>query len=161
MAYNWEYFSLPLTLASDGSTISMNNDYSGGAVNFSVTNARSGNMVVERLLVQIRDTGTFTDANFGAITLTNGISVQYTLNGTTITLTNANNIKTNMDFSVYCYDNIITDASAGDDATSARWTFGSKGITLKPTEIISMTLNDDLTGLSEMQAMVQGYYENS
>ena len=158
-----QFITKHLTLASDLSTREMSSDYSGGEVEFSLTNTTTSKLNISRFIHSLRDNGSMDGGEYGAIgaALTNGINLKYTHNGTVISLTDFP-IKENFDWVVECYDTEIVSFSGGNDLLKVRWTFQKSGVgvILDPGERFIMTLHDDFSSVIEMQAVVQGFYFN-
>ena len=98
-----------------------------------------------------------------ASALTNGIVVEVVNgSGSTATqlfdFTDGQNIKTNENWTLLSGTDAVATPAAGDDALPIRWTLAKSGssLYLKPGHRIRFTLQDDLTGISSMRAMVQG-----
>ena len=120
---------------------------------------------IERIIINIRDSGTVNADTFGALTaLTNGCKVQVRdgAAGTVVKqdLLDGKTIKNNGDFAAFCYDMTISTATAGDKAVSVRWTFAKSGepVILRGGrgERLVFETQDDTTGLVEFTVMAQG-----
>lgn len=129
---------------------------------FYISGPSSGRMVLERMIIHVRDGSGFSAEKYGGLTaLTNGLSVAVVTEGETVDLTDGVPVKTNAAWGRLCYDLAFHITGAGDDFMSVRWTFSRSGkpIVLKSaTDKLGVTLNDDMTGLVEHYFMVQGYY---
>ena len=118
---------------------------------------------LERVLVYYQDTGAFDAAKYANnITLTNGIEVQvHASDGTTVKtdLLDGETIKTNGDWSSVCFDVNHLTMGTGDETLAVRWTFSKAGqpIRLAAGDSLAFTINDDMTGMTIMTAMVQGH----
>jgi len=136
------------------STSTRSFQYSPGAGKFACVN---------RLLILVLDTG-IEPALFGGLTaLTNGVKI--TCNDTDgselIDFTDGDAINSNAEWvHLAGTDNPITDSGVGPgiDELAVRWTIGKAGssLFLKETQSIRFEIRDDLSGLTEFRAMVQG-----
>lgn len=118
---------------------------------------------INRLLILILDAG-IQPALFGGITaLANGVRI--TCNDTDgselLDFTDGDNININAEWvHLAGVDAPITDSGLGPgiDELAIRWTIGNAGssLHLKDTQSIRFTIQDDLTGLTEFRATVQG-----
>ena len=140
------------------------------AVNGSVTpvvfeweNTTGVTVYVHRMLIYYADAGTF-DANLyanGAI-LTNGIEFKHVnaADEVILDLMDGFPVKTNSHWSALCYDWQYNAVGTGDNTASVRWTFdkAGKSIQVADGEKLQMTINDNLTGLTEHFAQIQGWY---
>jgi hypothetical protein len=112
------------------------------------------------MLTMLAGSATMDDGKFGNIAaLTNGL-VFRTYNGIHKTIFN---FKTNRDIKQWCYDvNYSENAPAGDSGLSARITFNGQdkhGVSLRVsgTEVLQWVVQDDLTGIDELIASVEGH----
>lgn len=116
-----------------------------------------------RLIIHIEDTTGFQAQDYGNITsgLTNGYSllVKDTAESTLLNLCDGQPIQTNAEIGRYCYDVDVKTWGAGNEVLQARWTFEKAGrpLYLSAGDRLSITFNDDLTGLIEHYFMIQGY----
>jgi hypothetical protein len=140
-------------------------NYSGVSESF-ILSADSGPMTVARVITTIRDGTGFLAADYGSINggLTNGVRllVEDDQGATHADLTDPlRNIKSNTDWSAYCYDGTIHDFGSGDDFFQTRWTFEKAGrpLMLAPGWKVRVILSDDLSGLSGHVFLFQGLQE--
>lgn len=120
-----------------------------------------GKMAIARLLVYIRDTGTFTAGSYGAASaLSNGILVKVEYRDVTQDLTDNIPILTNADWARVCYDADVKSWGAGDAMLGVRWTFEKSGapVLIGQGEKLIVRVNDNMTDLAEHRFMVQGRY---
>lgn len=118
--------------------------------------AEDEDFIMTRMFLTIEDNANFSPSTFGALTqLTNGVVVKLNDDILFAFLNNSN-------VAEVCYD--ITWGSVFQKAEqymTARITFAkftNGGIKLKETtDSISLTVNDDLTGLVKMNCVIQGY----
>ena len=146
-----------------------------GATDFCITAKPGEFLLLERMLVTVRDEGSFDSGFYGnSIVLTNGIRL---LNGfkdsennivETFDITEGLPIKTNPDWGAYCYDVTPSSYGQGDETLNVRWTFSKMG---RPVildgdakyqdqtglrEFACIRLNDDFTGLKGHYFQIQG-----
>lgn len=119
---------------------------------------------LNRMIVVIGDSGTLNPDTYGALTsLTNGIEVKHldASGNVKCDLTGGVPITENMEWSRFCYDVVINDATPGDGFVSVRWTFAKSGYPLRllTGEKLAVYINDDLSDLDEQYFNVQGYKE--
>ena len=118
---------------------------------------------IARMIVHIRDNAAFRASYYGAISggLTNGILVQVTDASGTIDLCAGVPIKANAGWSRVCYDVSYLDFGAGDNFLGVRWTFAKSGrpLVLEPTDVFSVTIQDDCSTLVEHTFFIQGHKE--
>ena len=138
-------------------------DAGSGSTDFLIAPTGTQVFVLERMIVHIKDTSGIDADKYGNnITLTNGITVTYNdTSGEVVDLLDGVNIFSNGDWARQCYDaNLITWGS-GNDIVSIRWTFSRAGIPLvlkgDEGDDLTVTLNDDFSGLLEHRFQVQGY----
>lgn len=126
----------------------------------------SGLHVVTRLLVTVRDTGTFDAEDYGnRIELTNGITaerVQGAGGGADVLQTFTDlAIKNNVAWATYSHDLAHYSFGTGDEFITVRWSFfksGTDGIKIDSNlnQALRITINDDFTGLEGHFFVVQG-----
>jgi len=118
---------------------------------------------ITRTIIQILgDNTTMDDGKFGNLpALTNGLVFRI-IDGYQKTLYN---FKTNADIKLFCYDvNYSANAPAGNTGLTARITFSGQdkhGMAIRVTDstAIQWVIQDDLTGLVNMQSTVEGHME--
>ena len=149
--------------ASNGNK-NMNGDYSITPDEFYFTVANGPGAIINRLTFHIEDTTGIQYEEYGNLgsALTNGytIKVKDDSGSDVLDLCDGTLIKSNADIGKYCYDIGIIGVGAGDDMLQARWTLSKTGqpLFLPNGYRLSITLNDDFTGLIEHEIMVQGFY---
>jgi hypothetical protein len=118
---------------------------------------------IHRLIIHISDTTGAQAQDYGNITggLSNGYTIveQDDTQTTLKDLCDGVAITTNGSIGRYCYDVELKSWGAGDEFIQARWTFAKAGypLYLPAGHRLSITFNDDLSGLLEHYFMVQGY----
>ena len=121
---------------------------------------------LHRLIIHISDTTGMQSQDYGNIGsgLTTGYTIQIknATDGVILDLCDGTVIKTNGSIGRYCYDVDLKNWGSGDEFIQARWSFSKGGspIVLEPNWKISITLNDDCSGLLEHYFMVQGTVES-
>lgn len=149
---------------SDG-TVAMNIDGSGGAVNFDYI-VPAGTIYKQFLFSRINLVivdGGIRWGRFGglATALTNGLLIQALDDNNVIQqhfTTDVHPIQTNEDFGGLAgVDNVIR-LAAGDDAMPVRFSIFKSGnlMTLLPNWRVRVVVQDDLTGISHLDGIVQG-----
>lgn len=126
-------------------------------------------MRVMRMLVTIEDTSGIAQDEYGNLgaSLTSGILVRTadSSGATILDLLDGGAIRTNADWSRYCYDVQLHSwtASPTNEMVSVRWTFDKAGVPIRleggKSESIQVRLRDNLTGLVTHNFIVQGYFE--
>lgn len=117
---------------------------------------------IARMIVEIEDTVGMSATDYGNITsgLTNGVSVQVKRGSTVLRDLTPDTVKANAQWAAYCYDADLKAWGSGNEVLAVRWTFEKSGLPayLNGTENdrLSVTLNDDLTGLVTHTFLVQG-----
>ena len=118
-------------------------------------------LLIEDVAILIVDGG-ITPTKFGGITaLTNGIKIEaIDDDGTTVLLdfTADLTIKKNADWALLADTDRETIAAAGDDVEEVQWSLLSESgpMLLTAGQIFRFTVQDDLTGLTEMRVMAHG-----
>lgn len=119
---------------------------------------------LHRLIIHIEDTSGMQAQEYGNLgaALANGYTVKIIDDdGTTelMDLCNGILITTNANLGRTCYDVDVKTWGAGNEVLQCRWTFAKAGqpLRLNQGQRISITFNDDLSGLIEHYFMVQGY----
>lgn len=119
--------------------------------------------ILERVLISIRDTGTFDAENYGnGVGLTNGIIVEKRNgSGQLLDLTDGLPIMHNAGWGAQCFDISHLAMGTGDEIMNIRWTFSRSGQPIRLDgvngEYLSFTLNDDFSGLVQHYFQVQGW----
>lgn len=152
-----------LDTVGDGSgTKNANGDYSVTPEAFFFQPARIAE--ITRIIIHISDTTGIQAQDYGNITggLTNGYSILVTdeNDNTLLDFTDGVVIKTNGAIGRNCFDDELRTWGAGDEFIQARWTWAKAGnpITVGPNHKVSVTLNDDCTGLLEHYFKLDGKY---
>lgn len=120
--------------------------------------------LIARMIVHVRDGGAWRAERYGSIgTLSTGVGVRVSNDdGVVINLDGGERIKSNAAWGHVCYDIRIETIGPGETFMSVRWTFEKSGIplALDPDrgEKLEVTLNDNLSQLSEHHFMIQGRY---
>jgi hypothetical protein len=118
---------------------------------------------VTRMLVTITDAGTFDALLYGnRVVLVNGIKVEIIRDGAVhLDLLDGEEITSNTDWAAICHDFTYHDIGSGDNRATVRWTFKHSGhpLTLLTGDILRVTIQDDLTGLTGHYFQIQGYQE--
>ena len=152
---------LKFAFLTNSSSIDMAVDGSSTAVTFEFTvpNAR---FEWVRNVIRIED-GTITATGFGGLSsLTNGITIQViATDGVTVLqdFTGERAVKDHSHLASFAGIDVDRDAGAGEDVILVRWTVAKawEAIELHKDEIIRVTVRDDLTGISSMDWMIQGF----
>lgn len=148
----------------DGSgTKNANGDYSSVADEFYFQYSRD--CEIHRMIIQLTDTSGITQEEYGnlAAALSNGytIKVQDDSQNDVVDLCDGVAITKNEDFGRYCYDVSLRSwaTSPANESIQARWTFSKAGhpLYLPANYRVSITFNDNLSGLLEHYFMVNGY----
>lgn len=120
--------------------------------------------VINRMVVYWQDAISWRSDHYGKLgaALTKGIRVYIRSDkADPIELTDGLPIKTNGNWKRLCHDAPESGYGAGDDDTSARWTFRHSGRPLvlrgDRGDRMDIDINDNLSGLSDQTFMVQGY----
>ena len=114
---------------------------------------------ISRLILTIQDNGMNYQKFGGLAKLTNGVDVDYDSGGVNLDLLDGTTWKANNELIHFCYDADILTGTI--DVLRMRWTFSKGGtfLDLNNTDgdTFNLTVNDNLTNLSDMFAIVQGY----
>lgn len=141
------------TVGDGTGSINANVNGSVTPVEFMVTAPANTWIALNRLVVFVKDGGSFDTGSYGnGITMTTGIKI--ILRDADLTeedVTVQKSIKFNTDWSAYCYDVMHHNFGSGDETLTARYTFTKDGspIILPPGRSFVVQINDDLTGLDE------------
>ena len=146
-------------------TKNANVDGSVTPVVFKCSPPATGAVVIERIMINVRDSGTFTAEKYGALAeLTNGIEVGIFSDSDDSLVTDYLDgvpIKSNAGWGRACYDVDVKTWGAGDSFLLMRWTLSKSGtrLILRDSDNYSfgIKVNDDLTGLVEHYFTCQGF----
>jgi len=147
--------------------VNVNGNYEDGELgltDFKITAPEGYRIALYRMLVTVRDTGSFDSGSYGnSIMLTNGINL---VNGVgdgsrpDFVITEGLPIKVNPDWGAYCFDTDLSNYGQGAEQLAARWTFAKMG---RPVvldgdigEFAAIRVNDDLSDLLGHYFNVQG-----
>ena len=151
-----------LDIAGDGTGANdATGNYAAAAEDFYFVDA-SNDYELQRLIIFIRDTGTFDADKYGnAIVLTNGIDVLVEDSGSSeiLDMVDGIPIKTNTCWKRQCHDEILSSFGVGDESVTYRWTISKatgKPMLLKAGNKFIFRLHDDFTGLNEHRFQLQG-----
>lgn len=144
---------------------------SGAATTYTFAPTENQLVHVERCIPFIQDTGGFYASRYGgmAAALTAGIvmAVYGTVDGVDDTvlynLTDTDYpIKSNADWTSYCYDTSYVSYGQGDNMLVSRWTFAKSGqpvyLDASKNQYIGLSTADTLTDLVAHHVLIQGYY---
>lgn len=152
-----------LDTVGDGSGIkSADVNGSGTQVDFKITCPEGKLLELQRMIVYVTDVGKLQVDKYGKdIVMTNGITceVRDPLGAPLIDMFDGIPVKTNMDWSAICYDTLITNGGTQDvSSMSVRWTFSETGqrLALRSGESLVVTINDNLSALTDHRFFVQG-----
>jgi hypothetical protein len=119
---------------------------------------------ITRMITQMVHSASASDILFGGITaLTNGVHIRKNINNgesySTIAIW-----KSNKDLKEDMYDVTYgATAGAGNKSTTGRWTFEKSGavvnLVASNNEFLEFIVQDDLTGLEDLQVKCQGHFE--
>ena len=163
MATKREVFRLLDTNYDGTGTKNAVGDYASTETHFGITDPNH-HFHINRMLVQIEDSGAFTTDGYGAIaggTITNGIVVKLVdaNEETVVDFTDGVSIKSNNDWARVCYDVKLENWASGNGAVHVRWTFKNAGypILVAKGHHFEVSLNDNFTGLVSQYFMVEGF----
>ena len=136
-------------------------NYASAAQKFLVTAPSDGELHVYRLILTIRDTGSFDAEDYGnGVALTNGIEcgVYDASDNLAYDLLDGEKVFSNSDWGRYCFDVDVKTWGAGDEYLVARWTFSKFGgpIQIQDGESVGVELNDNFTALVEHYFCFEG-----
>ncbi len=140
-------------------------DGSSTAVTFDYTCPAGKRALIHRINFFIVDNA-MQYGRFGGLTagLTNGLLIKAhdADDAVLLDFLNGETIQTNEDFTTLSGVDAIIEPTAGDDYLPIRWTIAKSGaeLHLQPGQYIRLTVQDNLTGLTKFEAMVQGYLED-
>jgi len=114
-----------------------------------------------RVLFYMRDDGAMAAAGFGGSgpALTTGLTLSATIKGETVDLMDGEPIKNNAGFGRIAFDVARKAWGAGDVILVARYAlsaFVREGLRLTAGDSIDLAVSDDLSGITEFRALVQG-----
>lgn len=152
-------------LRDDGTTsgaVDMNVDGSSTPVPYWFPVPTGKIALIRKMIVQVGDTGPLDADDFGGLAaLTNGIHIKVLDSGdnTVLDLLDGGSINSNSEWAEYLYDTRIDGYGAGDDFVSMEWDFSDfldGGLHLHEGEKLVLTVRDNLTTLSNFEAIVKG-----
>lgn len=162
----FQFLSKDINEDQSNGNVNANGDYSDGGdgvTDFRITSTPGYWFALYRMIVTIRDVGTFDSGFYGNnIVLTNGI---HFVNGANdgrpeFSITQAVPIKTNPDWGVYCFDTKVSEQGQGTEQGKARWSFVKMG---RPVildgdvrEYAAIRAHDNLSGLTGHYFNIQG-----
>jgi len=139
---------------SNGADINMAVDGSTTPVAFSLTVPEGQFYLVNRGILDIRDSGSWAPDGYGSNgALTNGLTghVEDAAGTIRFNLTEQKDLKTNADWGAFCYDTTLLDwgNAQATKSFSARWTFTKDGapILMLPGWSLHVQVNDDLSDI--------------
>ena len=147
---------------TSGGSAEMDVDGSSNAIAFKVTSPPRGGIRPVRVNFVIVDGG----IGFGEFAglnaaLSNGLEIKWFDSGDTelLDFTDGLNIKTNEEFGALSGADAVVQPAAGDDSFPVRWTIAKSGLVPKmgAGDYLQITVQDDLTAITKMRAMLQGY----
>lgn len=151
-----------LDIVGDGSgTTNAIGDYST-PTEFKFVPAVGDTVYIERLLIVITDGAILADGYGGLGALTNGIKLEVT-NSTIVYFSfTPEPIKRTSHWGKYSYDSNLLNFKTTNESFLSRWTFTNFGDPIRVTndKHISVTLQDNMTGLVEHYFTVEGFYLN-
>lgn len=156
------------TIGTDVKVVQINMNVNGSLtspITFSIEPFNTGNDLslwqFTRSLINMTHTAESDDSKFGGIlALTNGIVLR-TVDGSTGSIRNIVNIKTNEDMKLLMYDLIYTDkAGGGKYGTTGRWTFTKAEFIVeldgRNGDKVELLIQDNLTSLTSFKIRLQG-----
>jgi hypothetical protein len=150
----------------DGSGITnMNVDGSGTTQNFFIKPNAGEIIRISRVLLSIRDTGTFDSGgwgNNGGTPLTNGLKMYVSYSGGADAQINGA-VKSHYELASVMYDFTHFSFGSGDEFAVSRFSFDKFGDHVRligdNNDYIKITVEDNLTGLVDQRVKGEGYYE--
>ena len=142
-----------MDIVGDGSgSIDMHVNGAVIPVEFKVTATAKQVLLLERIIIYIKDTGAMDSGKYGnGLVLTNGIHLKVVrTDATEEVLTVQKPILINADWAAYCHDLSVHSFGLGDNVLTARWTFNKDGAAIKlaPGDSLVCVIADDLTALT-------------
>jgi len=118
---------------------------------------------IARIMIHVVDSGSFDSGSYGnGITVPNGIQVFYRRNNIDIDVTGELPIKTNVDWSRWCYDLALSEFGGGNETLDARWSLNKYGtpygIVLEEGDRLGVRIRDNLSGLVEQTIIAEGVH---
>ena len=145
-----------------GATVSMAVDGSVVPVNYEYEVPNNQDVIINRINFLIIDAG-IVPTDFGGINggVTNGIIIQaIDADGSTILISfiNGMSIKSNAEFHLLAGTDVFRDSGPGEDILDVSWVLSEtgRGLFLTAGQRLRIIIQDDLTGLTDFRAMVQG-----
>lgn len=153
------------TVGDGSGTTNMGVDGSGTPVIFKVAPAAGDIYRIARIIVAVRDTGSFDSGGWGSnggTPLTEGIYMDIVQDSVETPLI-ASPIQSHYDMASMCHDVIHNDWGSGDEFITFRFTFTKAGQYIRligdDGDSLMFTINDDLTHLVNQVISAQGYVE--
>lgn len=117
--------------------------------------------LISRVLFDIVDNAMQVDRFGGLGALTNGVKVEILEaedDSVVLDFLDGDTIKSNFEFSHLAGTDAFVEPTAGDDELLVRWSIWKSGavLYLPPTRKFAVTIQDNLTGLSHFDAVLQG-----
>lgn len=158
-------FSRFLDTVGDGSGIKNSAvDHSGAAEEYKLVANEQEVLICHRILITVVGSALDKGGYVGAGALSKGIKLELrdTSGHSIIDFTDGITIKTLPSWGRYSFDVALHEAAgSGDDTFLVRWSFDKYGqpITLAGSKdlYLAMTINDDLSGLTEHYAVIDGH----
>jgi hypothetical protein len=134
-------------------------------ITFSIKPSGSEVMEITRIIPFIEDSGGFYASRYGGMgaALTNGITMSvHNADGLVYTLTDSSHpIKSNADWTSYCYDTDYISYGQGDNMLVSRWTFAKSGkpvyLSASKGEFLQVHISDTIS-VVDHHMLVQGHY---
>ena len=127
---------------------------------FSLVCPANTRYTARRIVFYMEDSGAFDATDFGnGIALTTGISLKCNLRGVETDLFGGVPLTQNGHFSRLAFDTVVRTWGTGPEFLAARYTFAKffkDGIPMITGDSITMEIRDDLTGLIELSAVIEG-----
>lgn len=152
-----------LSTGGDGSgVVDAVGNYAAAATEFYIQDT-TRYLLIERMIVYVEDVGSMDSGDYGnGITLTNGVKLEVREDNDAVVrdMMAGLPVMHNTDWQGKCHDLILSSWGLGNEAYSVRWTFGKskKSLILAPGQKLSITLEDNFTGLEHHLFQVQGKY---
>ena len=162
------YRSMSLNGATPVTAINRNMNLNGSITpqRFKMGPAAGEIYQLTRMMLAIRDTGTFDSGgwgNNGGSPLTNGVELGMFIGGVEYNMSVVP-WRSHIDIAATAFDFEHRNFGAGDEFVVARLTFTKAGQAIRLVgddgDYVWADINDDLTGLVEQRIMIQGYMED-